>query len=415
MTGWTGGRALNLLGDLNRDQRLLFWSFLLWGLGAASFVYIQPLYIAQLGAAPEQIGLVLGLSGLLVTSLYIPLGLWADRRGRKPVMLLGWGISIVAAAGLALAPDWRWLIPALVLYYLSNIAMPAANGYIAASHAAQPGRAADVHRTFALLSSGASLGSLGAPALGGWIGEHLGLRMVYVFAAVLFTLSTLLLFWLTPQPVGPPAAAPGPARPAAPLWRHRPFLRQIAFCLLIFWALDLGQVMLPKFLRDTRGLSLGQIGWLGTLGTAGIIVFQQVLGRIRGERPWGLLAGQGLAQAALWLWLTAAGLPWIGLAYFIHGSDRVVRPLLMGRIARGLDAADLSLAYGFYETALRLGLAFSPLTAGWLYAQAPAAPLWASQAGLALTLLLTLALPGAARRPARAPESPRPERRASSD
>lgn len=391
-----GLKTFNLLRDLSADQRRLFWSFLLWGVGMASFFYIQPLYIAQLGAAPEQIGLVLGLSGLLVTALYIPIGVWADRRGRKPVMIAGWLISVAAAVGLALAPDWRWLIPALMLYYLSNIAMPAANGYIAASHGPHPGREPAIHRTFAVLGSGASLGSLFAPALGGWIGEQFGLRWVYLFAAGMFGLSTLLLVHLTPQPVEPaPARAAAPAR----LWRTGAFGWLVLYCLLLFFTLDLGQVLLPKFLRDTRGVSLGQLGWLGTLATAGIVVFQLALGRLRAERPVALWLAQGLAFSALLIWTTTTGLPGIGLAYFIHGGDRVVRPLLMGRLARQLDAATLSLGYGFFETALRLGLALSPLAAGWLYVRAPAAPLWASLAGLAVLLTLTFTLPSGARRP----------------
>lgn len=384
-------RKLNLLNDLNHDQRLIFWSFVWWGVGMASFYYIQPLYIAQLGAAPEQIGLVLGLSGLVVTVLYIPLGVWADRRGRKPMMLVGWVIGIAAVLGMAAAPDWRWLIPALALFYLSNIAMPAANGYIAASHTPQPGREHAVQRTFAILGGGASLGSLLAPALGGWIGEMFGLRWVYVFAAVMFGLSTVMLLGLTPQPV----AVTAPAASAAPrqLWRQRAFLGLVGFCLLTFFVIDLGQVLLPKFLQEVRGLSLGQIGWLGTLSTAGIIVWQLTLGRLRADRPWALWIAQGLAFSALLIWLNVPGLPAAGLAYFVHGSDRTSRPLLLGRLARRLDAATMSLGYGFFETALRLGLALSPLAAGWLYTVGPAVPLQIGLAGLGLLALLALWLP----------------------
>ena len=65
------------------------------------FLYIQPLYIASLGANPEQIGLTLASSGLMVILLYIPIGLWADRRGRKPVILAGWFLG--------------WLLPPITL------------------------------------------------------------------------------------------------------------------------------------------------------------------------------------------------------------------------------------------------------------------------------------------------------------
>ncbi len=44
----------------SRDLRLVFVSVLFWGFGSSLFLYIQPLYVASLGAAPDQIGLALG-------------------------------------------------------------------------------------------------------------------------------------------------------------------------------------------------------------------------------------------------------------------------------------------------------------------------------------------------------------------
>src|SRR5262245_3112367 len=96
--------------SLGRDPRWLYLGRVLWGFGIALYLYIQPLYIASLGATPDQIGLVLGGSGLAVILLYVPIGLWADRRGRKPVMVAGWGLGAAATLAIALAPDWRWLI-----------------------------------------------------------------------------------------------------------------------------------------------------------------------------------------------------------------------------------------------------------------------------------------------------------------
>ena len=162
------------LFSLNRDQRLMALSGVFWGFGMSMFLFLQPLYVASLGASPRQIGLALGLGAAVVTVLYVPFGTWADRWGRKPVIVLGWSVGTLATLGLALAPDWRWVIPAMGLYMLSNFAMPAFNGYIAASD-----QSGNLSRTMALLASGSSLASIVAPAVGGWIGETFGLRTVY--------------------------------------------------------------------------------------------------------------------------------------------------------------------------------------------------------------------------------------------
>jgi predicted MFS family arabinose efflux permease len=376
---------------LNRDQRRMQVSGLLWGFGISLFLYIQPLYIASLGASPAQIVLVLGLSGGLVTFLYIPIGLWADRRGRKPVILAGWGLGAAATFAIALAPDWRWLIPAMSVYMLSNFAMPAFHGYIAASD-----RGGNLSRTMAVIAAGSSIGSIVSPALGGWIGEQFGLRAVYLCAAVAFTLSTLALWGLTDQPAERHVVTGSPVQ----LLSNRSFLWQVLFILLLFFAIDLGQVMMPKFLEDVRGLSVGQIGWLGTAGSLGVVLFSLVLGHLPVERREALLLGQLLALTAGVLVLRTPLPAFILLAYFVHGNNRVVRPLVIGRLARNLDSTTMSFGYGFYETAMRLGLAMSPLVAGLLYARQPTWPLYAGVAGLSLTMLLTFTLPAAGRAPA---------------
>jgi MFS family permease len=383
---------LRRFSSLSRDLRAMYVSSFLWGFGASLFWYIQPLYIESLGATAEQIGLVLAAGGFGVTFLYIPIGLWADRRGRKPVIVAGWGLGAVATFAMAAVPDWRWLIPALVVYQLSNFAMPAYHGYVAASQ-----HEGSVLRTFAILSSASAIGSILSPAVGGWIGEAWGLRAVYLTAAGFFTLSTLALIPLTDQAVSPSSVAGrGDARRlvANPL-----FLWQIAFAFLLFMGIELGQVMAPKFLADVRGLSIGQIGWLGTVGSVGIILLSLLLGQLRVERPWALVACQSVAILATLLLLFTPLMPFLVLAYFVHGSNRLIRPFMIGRLARSLDQATLSFGYGFYETAMRLGLAAAPFVAGLLYARAPSLPLAVGAAFLSATLLLTFTLPGGRRIP----------------
>lgn len=376
---------------LSRDQRLLFANSVITGFGVSLYLYLQPVYIAQLGATPAQIGLTLSLSGLIVTVLYIPLGLWADRRGRKPMIVGGWLLSGAATLGLALAPDWRWFIPALTVYLLSNFAVPALQGYTAATSSPR-----EVSRLFALLAVGNAAGSVTAPALGGWLGELLGLRAVYAIAAGLFVLDGWLVLGRLSEQAVPPAAVRRP--PTLALLGNRAFGREVLFILLLFVAVDVGQVLAPQFLQEVRGLTLSELGALGSLGTLGIALLTLALSRLPAERRTPLVIGQAAALAALGLWLFAPWLPLIALGYFIHGSNRVIRPLTASRLVATLGAENLSLGFGFYQTAQQLGLTLSPLLAGLLYTQNPAWPLWAGLAGLSLTLLLTAFMP--ARRPA---------------
>lgn len=374
-----------MLRTHTRNHRLMFAAMFLWGFGMGMFIFIQPLFIESLGATTSQVGFALAAGGLLVTAVYIPIGLWADRRGRRITILLGWWLASFATILMALAPDWRWLIPALVMYQLANFAMPAFNGYVAAESAGR-----NLSGTLAFITSGAAIGRVISPAIGGWLGEQLGFRAVYLIAGAFFVLSSLVMGLISDRPAEP---APGLRPPARQLFFSRAFVWQIVFIFLLFFAIELSQILMPKYLQEVRQLGLAQIGWLGTVGSLGVVVLSLTFGQLPETRRWALVLCQLVALAASVLLISSALLPVIILAYFIHGGNWVVRPIVIGRLARTLHPDMLSFGYGFLETAMRLGMALAPAVAGLLYSRTPAAPMLAGAAALCVTLLLTLTLP----------------------
>lgn len=370
---------------LDRDLALIFLSLLLWGVGAFLYLYIQPLYITQLGATPEQVGLTLGLGGLVTAVLYAPIGLWADRRGRKTVIVAGWVLGTLAAYGFAFAPDWRWFIPAMAAYTLSNFAVSVLNGYIASK--TDPEQRAFV---YALIAMGFSAGSIAAPAIGGWIGEVYGLRTVYLVAALLYTLSTLAISFIRPQPTEPLANASN----ARAVLRNRLILTQVCFMFALFFAADVGLVFAPKFLAEVRGLDVAQIGWLGTVSAVGVLILAPLLSRWAGGNQRAIGLGQLLTLISLLLLTWGTGAPALFLAFLIGGGNRLVRPPTLARFANLLTPATMSFGLGLQQTATQIGLALSPYVAGLLYAYNPAWPFGAGMIALSVTLALTFLLPG---------------------
>ena len=103
---------------MSRDNRLLAFSLACWGLGEGLFIYIQPLYLRQLGADPVAIGAILAIAAAAVGLGHIPAGYVADRFGRKRVLLAAWGVGLVAVLVMFLAQD-LWVFSAgLVAYTL---------------------------------------------------------------------------------------------------------------------------------------------------------------------------------------------------------------------------------------------------------------------------------------------------------
>jgi predicted MFS family arabinose efflux permease len=370
---------------LDRDLRLMMISLFLWGFGGSLFIYIQPLYIASLGASPEQIGLTIGVGGALGLILYIPVARYADRIGRKKIIVTGWWLGVIATAGIALAPDWRWLILGLGVYQLASAAMPAFLSYIAARKGKD-----NPSRAFALVYSGGYLGGILAPAIGGWLGDLFGMRSLYAIGAVIFALSSIIISLIRDQPVQREEAV---AKPRV-LAKNRRFVGELVFAFLLFFAIELGQVMVPNLLQDSQGYSLQQIGLLGSLGSLGTILISTTLGKLAPERKTPLFVAQAVMIAALMLWLGSTIPFMIAFAYLIHGRKWLAQPFLDGRLSRTLTPQDLNLGYSFREIAKRLGFNIAPILAGFLYAITPGLPMIIGVLALMATMGLTMLLPG---------------------
>jgi predicted MFS family arabinose efflux permease len=381
---------LRRLAALDRDLLLISLGLFFWGAGAFLYTFIQPLYLTQLGATPAQVGLALGVGGLVTTFLYAPIGLWADRRGRKTVILAGWALGTLAGYGFAFAPDWRWFIPAMAAYTLSNFAVSVLNGYVATK--APPAQRAFV---FSLIATGFSVGSIIAPAVGGWIGEQYGLRMVYLAAAGCFTCSTAAMCFIRPQPTEPQATA----ATATTLLHNRTILWHIGFITLLFFAVDVGLILAPKYLEEVRGLAVAQIGWLGTLSAIGVLLLAPLISRVGGDGRGAIGAGQVLTVVALLLLTLTSALPALGMAFLVSGGNRLVRAPTLARFTNLLTPATLSFGLGLQQTANQVGLALSPYVAGLLYAYNPAWPFYAGLITLFITLGTTAMLPGVTPRP----------------
>jgi predicted MFS family arabinose efflux permease len=199
------------------------------------------------------------------------------------------------------------------------------------------------------------------PLSGGWIGGHFGLRSVYYVAGVLFIISTVFLLMIAPQP----RDGHDPSTPPPSLMTNRRYLAFLGLGFLIMLATYLPQPFTSKFLQDVRGLSLEQIGFLGTIGGAGSTVLSFFLGLL--DARLGFILGQaGVAAYSLLLW-QMNGYGWFAAAYFLLGGFRAARSLFMAQIRPLVHESQMGLAYGISETFFGLTVILAPIAAGFFY------------------------------------------------
>lgn len=399
---------MRLIPPLSRDQWLIYLAQMTWGLSYGMWQHLQPIYIRFLGADPQEVGATLSLAGLLVVTVYVPMGLLADRWRRKPIIVSSWVLGAVATLLIGLAPDWRWAIPAFALYLLSSFSRPAVAGHVAATDISD-----NPSRTFAFLWTGYSLGSILSPSLGGWLAQTLGLRAVFLAASGVGVLSCVCVGLLRDLPAAPRAR--GQRAGLRQLLADRPFLGQIGVVFATIFALELGTVLAPNYLQDVKGLTLAAIGQLGSVAALGMFTLTLVLGYMRADQRRPFLLNQALVLGGLAAILAApagqALSPLLIVGYGLRGGSRAVVPLTRGRISFWLPPDMLGAGFGLVDTAAQTATFLAPLLAGYLYTREPAGPLWAGMLALGVTFGLTLLAPQTRRTPtppAEAVSSPAP-------
>ncbi len=310
---------------------------------------------------------------------FIPAGFLADRYSRRKTMLGGYLFGPLAALLLALAQDWHQSIPGFLLYYASGYCIPIVNSYVADAGAGQ-----DLNRVFTVVFSGYSLGLTLSPALGGWLGEALGLRSIFWISAFFFASATCVVFFVAEQPVVS-RSVPLDYRG---LLSNRSFLLLSVLLFLLFLTLYLGQPLAPNYLQEVLGLDLPWIGLFGSAHSLGAALLAFWLGRLRGG--WGLILAQGLVFLSLILLLQAPLLPLLVVSFFLRGAFTASRSLSSALVGKVAGKGSLGLAFGILSTVNSLALVVAPYLAGYLYAMRPDLPFLASIASIPAVMLLTM-------------------------
>ena len=361
---------------MNVDLILLSVSLLTWGIGEGMFLIFQPIYLQQLGANTLTIAGIFSLFGLAMMVAHIPAGHLADRIGRKPLLVAAWAAGVLAALAMGLARSLPVFIAGMLLYGFTAFVTSPLNSYITAAR----GKMSPV-RAMTLVSATYNLGAILGPISGGWIGARLGLSSVYLVSAGIFLVSTVILFFLRPQP----REVHDPDAPPESLWKNTRFIGFLGIIFLAMFVMYLPQPLTPRFLQNERGLSLENIGLLGSIGSLGNAVLALLLGQIAARAGF-LLAQVSVAAFALLLW-KGSGLGWFGLGYFLLGGFRSARSLIYAQVRPLIHPAQMGLAYGVAETASALAVMLAPLLAGLLYTPDPAKVYWVS-AGLIVVMLV---------------------------
>lgn len=346
---------------MNPSLILIALGLCTWGIGEGMFFYFVPIYLQDLGANPLMIGSIFSAFGVMMLMAHIPSGYLSDRLGRRPLLLANWIVGLIATVLMALAPSLWIFVAGYLMYGLTASVTPPLFSYVTAARGEMT-----AGRAMTLVSASYSLGMIFGPLSGGWVGETYSLQSIFIVASFIFAISTFFMLFLRPQPRD--EFSEDEEREG--LLNNVRFMMFVGVIFVATFAMFLPQPLTPNFLKDVRGLSIIQMGWVGTVGSIGNFSLNILLGGLNARL--GYLIGQALVGTFSYLIWRGTGMPIYMLGYFLLGGYRAARMLAFAQVRDLIHPAQMGLAYGIAETLGALASILAPLLAGFLYERDPA-------------------------------------------
>jgi DHA1 family multidrug resistance protein-like MFS transporter len=341
-------------------------------LGFGMVMPIMPFYVESMGASASELGLLVAISPFIQLVASPLWGSVSDRRGRKPVLvvgLLGYGISMLLF-GLSTAL-WMLFVARGVGALLSAATMPTTMAYISDSTSEQ-----ERGGGMGALGAAMGLGMVLGPALGGLLGsESLSTPFFLTAAVCLLTLLLVLLF--LPESL-PAEARRGPAtqlKPAAQvrdLWHalFGPLGVLLVMAFLVSFGLTNFQGIFGYYALKKFGYGTEEVGWILTV--VGIVA-ALAQGTLTGPltKRWGeaaVIKATLLASAITFgLLLTAHSLATVLLTTALFTlPNSLLRPAVISLTSKHAEARQ-GTAMGLNNSFNSLGRVVGPVWAGFAF------------------------------------------------
>jgi MFS family permease len=325
------------------------------------YVPILPTHARALGAAEDQIGLILGSYGMTQLFLRLPLGLLSDRIGRKKAFaLLGTALVGVSGLGLALAKT------PMALFAFRAVSGGAATAWVTISvlynshfpieHAV---------RTSGQLNFLSAVGQILAMSTGGYLAQRYGAGATF-WASMVLSVPVLLAFSV----VRDVRARPGlgitwPQFGKAITTPRLLLVSGLAACSQ--YALFGTSLGFAAVRAQDLGASDAQLGILTTavqVAKAIPMLALSLRGRPRSGR-WMTVLGLSLIAAPLFVFPFLARFHLLVLCQAVIGLGvGIAFPVLMGLALQSVEPEARASAMGVFQSVYAIGMTLGPVISG---------------------------------------------------
>lgn len=332
---------------------------------------LMPIYLTELGASVGQVGLVFTLTSVVILVLQILGGWISDSIGRLRAIAIGSLGGVLGFVFMLLAPSWQWMLLALSITQIPYALVgPSFSAFIAEnSKEENRGKVYGITDTIYQV-----VGVIGPP-LGGFLAGRYGFKVMLLVATGFYTSAAILRIWMART-----MRSAGESEPRQlTLASFKQSLALIWVMLVgggvVTWifitdgvrdvAFRLSGELEPLYLEQVIGLSLVQIGLLGSFFSAAMMLTPILSGKIGdryGERV-PISAGFLIMFAAFMVFLQAQVYPAFILTWVLFGIGvGLFSPAYQSLISKVVPRQSLGTFTGLFQSSV----GFISLPAPWI-------------------------------------------------
>jgi MFS family permease len=319
------------------------------------------------GASIEQVGMFFTIAAIAPLFFQIFGGWLSDLVGRLQAIAIGSIAGASAYIFYIFAPSWYWLLPSTVLTSMATaFVSPSFQAFIA-EESTEETRG----RVYGITSTMFTVVGIIGPLVGGAIAQGRDFRLMYIVAACLFWLATIIRI-LMARYVNRKARVQGKAIPEKPsLSGFKKSLLAVISLLtaggVMTWifisdgvrdiAFSMTGQMMPLYLENEMGLGLFQISMLQSITAVVAMLLMSPAGWLsdkKGERV-GIVGGFGFISIG-WVVFLFGGNFWIFLIsrLFTGAGWAFIQPAYSSLISKAVPERLRGTAFGFFSSSLGL-------------------------------------------------------------